>query len=463
MAKQTTIQEPASVSGVGLHSGAQVTLTFKPALANTGLVFKRMDLDGQPEIPADLDYVVDTSRGTSIEYKGARVCTIEHTLAALAGLSIDNVLMEIDNVETPIMDGSSFHYVEALKKAGIVELDAERSVIELTEMVEYKCPDTGIEMIAIPNNHFRVSTMIDYGTHVLGTQNAVLQRIEDFATEIAPSRTFVFLHELEYLLAHNLIKGGDLNNAIVFVDRIISQEELDHLATIFNKPKVTVLKEGILNNLELHFSNEPARHKLLDTVGDLALLGAPLNAHVITSKPGHQSNIEFARKIRSLLRKRPNTAPVFDLNKPPLCDINDIKRMLPHRPPFLLVDRILEITEDSIYGLKNVTMNESFFVGHFPDEPVMPGVLQIEAMAQCGGIFVLRPIPDPENYITYFLKIENVRFKNKVVPGDTLIFEIHLTAPVRRGICQMKGTAWVGNKVAMEAELMAQVTKKPNL
>lgn len=463
MAKQTTIKEPVSVSGVGLHSGASVTLTFKPALPDTGRVFKRIDLEGHPEIPADLDFVVDTSRGTSIARNGATVCTIEHTLAALAGLSVDNVLMEIDNVETPIMDGSSFFYVEALKKAGIVELEAEREVITLSGPVAYKCPENGIEMIALPDEHFRISTMIDYGTHVLGTQNAVLDCIEDFAAEIAPSRTFVFLHELEYLLANNLIKGGDLNNAIVFVDRLISQEELDHLATVFNKPKVSVLSEGILNNLALHAPNEPARHKLLDIVGDLALLGAPLNAHIISSKPGHQSNIEFARKIRSVVRKRTVAAPVVDLNKPPLCDINDIKRMLPHRPPFLLVDRILEITDDRILGLKNVTMNEGFFVGHFPDEPVMPGVLQIEAMAQCGGIFVLRPLPDPENYITYFLKIENVRFKNKVVPGDTLIFDIRLTAPVRRGICQMKGTAWVGNKVVMEAEMMAQVTKKPNL
>jgi len=464
MAKQTTIKEPISVSGVGLHSGNRVTLTFKPAPQNTGLVFKRIDLEGQPTVVADLEYVVDTSRGTSIEQNGTRVCTVEHTLAAIAGLSIDNILMEIDSSETPIMDGSSKHFVEALNKAGIVELEADRKYLEIKEVIEYRDPESGIEMIAIPADHFRISTMIDYGTRVLGTQIALMQEIGDFAKEISSSRTFVFLHELEYLLDNNLIKGGDLDNAIVFVNRLISQEELDHLAKVFNKPKVNVLTEGILNNTELHFTNEPARHKLLDTVGDLALLGAPLKAHIITHKPGHFSNIEFARKIRAAIKGKNSHHKLmeFDLTKPPVYDINDIKKKLPHRPPFLLIDKIIEVGEDRIVGVKNVTMNESFFVGHFPDEPVMPGVLQIEAMAQCGGIFALSAFPDPENYITYFLKIENARFKSKVVPGDTLVFDIHLASPIRRGICHMKGVAYVNGKAVMEAELLAQITKKIN-
>jgi UDP-3-O-[3-hydroxymyristoyl] N-acetylglucosamine deacetylase/3-hydroxyacyl-[acyl-carrier-protein] dehydratase len=463
MAKQTTIKDPISVSGVGLHSGNKVTLTFKPAPENTGLVFKRVDLENHPVIPADIDYVVDTSRGTSLELKGVRVCTIEHTLAAIAGLSLDNVEMEIDSIETPILDGSSRYLLEALSKAGVQEQSAEKKFIDLTSNVEYFDEKNNVEMLAVPAPHFKVSSMIDYGAGVLGTQHAQMNRIEDFAKEIAPSRTFVFLHELEYLLANNLIKGGDLNNAIVFVNRVITQQELDHLASVFNKPKVNVLKEGILNNLELHFPNEPARHKLLDIVGDLMLLGAPLNAHVIAHKPGHASNVEFARKIRASLKsKNTSKVPEFDLKKPAVYDINAIQRILPHRPPFLLLDKILEISEERIVGLKNVTMNESFFVGHFPKEPVMPGVLQIEAMAQCGGIFALSPYPDPENYITYFLKIENARFKNKVVPGDTLIFDIKLLSPIRRGICHMRGEAYVNGKLVMDAELLAQITKKTN-
>lgn len=461
MAKQTTIKNPISVSGVGLHSGNKVTLTFKPAAENTGLVFKRIDLEGQPTIVADLDHVVDTSRGTTIEMNGARVCTIEHTLAAISGLSIDNVLMEIDNIETPIMDGSSKYFVEALTKAGIAELDAERQFINLKEVIQYNDPANGVEMIAIPSDHFRVSAMIDYGSHVLGTQNAVLNCIEDFTTEICPSRTFVFLHELEFLLANNLIKGGDLDSAIVFVNRLISREELDHLAQVFHKPKVSVLTEGILNNTELNFPNEPARHKLLDVVGDLALLGSPINAHIIATKPGHFSNIEFARKIRVSLKKDAhNKLMEFDLNKPPVYNINDIKKILPHRPPFLLIDKIMEVSGERIVGVKNVTMNEGFFVGHFPEEPVMPGVLQIEAMAQCGGIFAMGLYPDPENYTTYFLRIDNARFKNKVVPGDTLVFDIHLMSPIRRGLAQMRGTAYVNGKAVMEAELLAQIAKK---
>jgi UDP-3-O-[3-hydroxymyristoyl] N-acetylglucosamine deacetylase / 3-hydroxyacyl-[acyl-carrier-protein] dehydratase len=460
--KQNTIKSPVAVSGVGLHSGNKVTLTFKPAPANTGLQFKRIDIEGQPVVHAKLENVVDTSRGTTIAENDARVCTVEHVLAALSGLSIDNVLMEIDNIETPIVDGSSKAFVEALRKAGTEEQDAERKCIELSSNIVYTDPDNHVEMIAIPSDRFRVSAMIDYGSKVLGTQNAVLDKIGDFAGEIANARTFVFLHELMFLLEKDLIRGGDLNNAIVFVDKLISQTELDHLSKVFKKNDVKVQEDGVLNNLKLHYANEPARHKLLDVVGDLALLGAPLNAHIFVHKPGHHSNVEFAKKIQSSLNSKTtkSAVPQFDITKPPLYDINAIKRMLPHRPPFLLIDKIMEMTDDGIVGVKNVTMNESFFVGHFPDEPVMPGVLQVEAMAQCGGIYALGRYPDPENYTTYFLKIENARFKNKVVPGDTLIFDIHLLSPIRRGICEMKGTAYVNGKVVMEAELLAQVTKK---
>ena len=467
MIKQQTISSPVTISGKGLHTGKEVNLTFRPAPSNHGFVFRRTDLEGQPLVKACLDNVVDTSRGTSIEENGVRICTIEHTLAALAGLSIDNVLMDIDGSETPILDGSSSRIVETLAQAGVVEQDAPRKIIELKSIVFYTDEERNVEMMAIPNDKFRVTTMIDYETKVLGTQFAILDHIDDFKTEIAPSRTFVFLHELEYLVENNLIKGGDLNNAIVFVNRIMSEEELDRLAVIFNKPKVSVLKEGILNNLKLHFPNEPARHKLLDVVGDLALLGGTINAHIIAKRPGHFSNINFAKKIADEFR--PKTKPLSKLAtdpqlliQPPLYDIVEIQKILPHRPPFLLIDKILHMDEKGIIGLKNVTMNESFFIGHFPNEPLMPGVLQIEAMAQCGGIFALKTVPDPENYLTLFLKIENARFKNKVVPGDTIIFKTELMAPIRRGLCQMHGTAFVNNQVVMEADLLAQIVKKDN-
>jgi UDP-3-O-[3-hydroxymyristoyl] N-acetylglucosamine deacetylase/3-hydroxyacyl-[acyl-carrier-protein] dehydratase len=458
--KQKTIKSAISISGTGLHTGNDVVLTIKPAPVNHGYKFRRVDLDNDVLVPADVDHVVDTSRGTSIEYKGVRIDTIEHVLAALSGLEIDNALVEMNQSETPILDGSSRIYVEQLYEAGIVEQDAPREYFELTENLSYSSAEKKSELIALPSRDFRVSVMIDFDSQVLLPQNAILNKIKQFKDEIAPCRTFVFLHELEYLVNNNLIKGGDLNNAIVFVNRMISRKELDHLAHIFNKPKVEVLKEGILNNLELKFPNEPARHKLLDVVGDLALVGVPLKAHIIATRPGHYSNVQFAKVIRKHIRKKSEEAPVFDLNKKPLYDITQIQKILPHRPPFLLLDKILEMSEDHVVGLKNVTMNESFFVGHFPNEPVMPGVLQIEAMAQAGGIFALSFVSDPQNYITYFLKIDNVKFRQKVVPGDTLIFVNKITEPIRRGICMMKGVAYVGNKVVMEAELMAQIVKK---
>ena len=461
--RQKTIKSSISISGTGLHTGSDVILTFHPAPENSGYKFRRSDLSHDVTVPADVDHVVDTSRGTSIEYKGIRIDTIEHVLAALSGLEIDNVLVELNQSETPILDGSARIYVEKLLETGIVEQKAQREYFELTENVTYNNPDKKVQIIAIPSKDFRLSVMIDYDSQVVPSQNAVLTEMSQFRDEFAPCRTFSFLHELEYLLNNNLIKGGDLNNAIVFVDQPVSKKELDHLAKIFNKPRVKVLvKEGILNNLELKFPNEPARHKLLDMIGDLALIGMPLKAHVIASRPGHFSNVEFAKLVKKQLVREVKSehAPHFNLNKKPVYDIIDIQRILPHRPPFLLVDRILEMSDHDVVGMKNVTMNESFFVGHFPNEPVMPGVLMIEAMAQTGGIFALSFVPDPENYITYFLKIENVKFRQKVVPGDTVIFHNQLIAPIRRGICHMQGHAYVGNRIVMEAELMAQIQKK---
>jgi UDP-3-O-[3-hydroxymyristoyl] N-acetylglucosamine deacetylase/3-hydroxyacyl-[acyl-carrier-protein] dehydratase len=459
--KQRTIKEPITISGVGLHSGETVNISFLPALENHGYKFRRTDLDGMPIVEADIFNVVDTSRGTSIEQNGVRIQTIEHTLAAIAGLEIDNILIDIDRPEPPINDGSSKLFVEALLKAGIVEQNAEKKYFQITENIIYNDPLKKVEIIAIPAEEFKVSVMIDFETNVLGTQNASIVNLNQFYEEISSCRTFVFLHELEHLVNNNLIKGGDLNNAIVFVNRVISDEELSRLAKLFEREKVAVLKEGILNNLELRYQNEPARHKLLDVIGDLALIGTPLKAHIIATRPGHHSNVEFAKKIRQFIRQTRNKKDTFQYNPDakPIYDINQIKSIIPHRYPFLLVDKVLDISDNHIVGLKNVTMNEGFFTGHFPHEPVMPGVLQVEAMAQTGGIFFLHSKINPESYNTYFLRIDNAKFKHKVVPGDTLIFDLKLIAPIRRGICQMKGTAYVGNKIVMEAELTAQITK----
>ncbi len=457
--KQTTIAEEVSISGIGLHTGHEVNLRFLPAPANTGYVFRRVDMEGKPQFEALADYVVDTSRGTTLEYKGARITTIEHVLAALVGLNIDNVIVEMDQEEAPILDGSSFYYVHILQQSGIVKLEAERIYFELNEVISYVDEKRNTEMTIVPDATRRISTMIDYNTSVLGTQNAELNDYADFAKEISPCRTFVFLHELEYLLDNNLIKGGDLSNAIVFVNKQVSDVELERLAKLFNKPSVKVMEKGILNNLELKFDNEAARHKLLDIMGDLALVGMPIRGRIIASRPGHESNVAFAKKIRSYIKRHNDGPPVVDLNAKPLYDINAIKELLPHRNPFLLVDKIMSVTDDSVIGVKNVSGNEDFFVGHFPEEPVMPGVLQVEAMAQAGGILVLSQLDEPELYSTYFLKMDNVRLRNKVVPGDTIIFNLRLLSPIRRGLCHMGGKAWVGDKVVMEAELLAQIVK----
>ena len=462
MAKQHTIASEVSISGKGLHTGQDVQLTLKPADENYGFRFIRTDLEGQPVIPASVDHVVDTSRGTTLEANGAKVYTIEHVLAALVGMQIQNVQIEVDAAEMPILDGSSKLYVEALAKAGRVEQDAEIEYFELSENITFTNADEKVEYIAIPSEEFKVSVMIDYETQVLGTQHATLNKIEDFKDEIARARTFVFLHELEPLLNNNLIKGGDLANAIVYVDKPMDQAEYDRLAKIFNQPTVEVTDKGYLNNLELFANNEPARHKLLDLIGDMALLGKPIKAHIIATRPGHKNNTTFTKLLKKKYLKdaKNKLTPIFGPNAKPLFDINDIMKILPHRPPFLLIDKIMEMSETHVIGSKSVTMNEDFFVGHFPGNPVMPGVLQIEAMAQTGGILVLSTVPDPENYITLFMKIDKVKFRKPVLPGDTLNFSLKLLSPIRRGLCNMGGIAYVGNTVVMEAEMLAQIVKK---
>ncbi len=460
--KQKTIKQPAKVKGVGLHTGNTVTLTFRPAEENTGIRFLRSDIGEDAYLEADANFVVDTARGTTLEKDGIRVATVEHALAALTGMGIDNAIIDVDCPETPILDGSSRFYVEAIEEAGIVEQNALKEYFEIKEPIRFYHKEKDCELIALPDDQYRITCLIDYQSRVLGHQHSSLNHINEFKDQIAPCRTFVFLHELEYLLSKDLIKGGYLSNAIVFVDRQVSQEELDRLATLFNRPSVAVRDEGILNNLEPYFVNEPARHKLLDVIGDLTLAGKPIKGHIIASKPGHASNVLFAKELKKHIKASLEQESIqkYNPDAQPVYDINQIKKFLPHRPPFLLVDKITEMGDSYVVGMKNVTMNEAFFVGHFPKEPIMPGVLIIEAMAQAGGILILSTVEDPENYNTYFLKIDKVRFKQKVVPGDTLVFKMSLIAPVRRGICHMRAVAYVGSKLVTEAELMAQISKK---
>src|SRR5688572_28953151 len=459
--KQHTIQAPVTVSGIGLHTGVVANMTFMPAPVNHGYKFQRIDLEGQPIVAADVDNVVDLSRGTTIEQNGARVNTVEHTLAALVGLQIDNVLIQLDGPEPPIMDGSSIDFVTALSEVGFEEQNALRNFFEIPQGISFKDASREVELAALPLDDYRVTVMVDYNSPVLGSQHASITDINQFPEQIASCRTFCFLHELEMLFKQNLIKGGDLDNAIVVVDRVVQEDELSHLAELLNKPKVSVKKEGILNNTELRFKNEPARHKLLDLIGDLALVGRPLKGQILAARPGHAANIAFAKKIKRAMQEAAiKNVPVYDPKREPVMDINKISQTLPHRYPFLLIDKIIHLDEFTVTGIKNVTMNEPFFQGHFPGNPVMPGVLQIEAMAQTGGILVLNTVPDPENYWTYFLRIDQARFKQKVMPGDTLVFDLELASPIRRGICHMSGKAYVGDKVVMEAEMMAQIVKK---
>jgi len=460
--KQRTIKAPVAVSGTGLHTGERVTMTFNPAPENHGFKFRRTDLEGTPIIDADVDNVTDTSRGTTITQNGASVSTVEHVLAALVGLEMDNILIDLDGPETPIMDGSSISFVDALIEAGTQDQDADREYYHIPYNIHYSETDRKVEMVAMPlDDDYRFTCMVDYNSPVLGTQHASISTISEFKKEIASCRTFCFLHELEMLMKHNLIKGGDINNAIVVVDKHVDAEELAHLAKLFNREDIDVAPQGILNNIELRHQNEPARHKLLDMIGDLALVGVPLRGHIMAARPGHAANVAFAKKIKALIKKERSRkhVKVYNPNAKPVYDTVQIMNILPHRPPMLLVDKILELTKTHVVGLKAVTMNEPFFVGHFPGAPVMPGVLQIEAMAQTGGILVLNTVPDPENWLTLFLKIENARFKDKVLPGDTLIFRCDLIAPIRRGIAQMKGIGMVGEKIVVEAELMAQIVK----
>ncbi|TDE07282.1 bifunctional UDP-3-O-[3-hydroxymyristoyl] N-acetylglucosamine deacetylase/3-hydroxyacyl-ACP dehydratase [Flavobacterium sandaracinum] len=461
MVKQKTIKTEISLTGVGLHTGKEVKMTFKPAPVNNGFTFVRVDLEGQPIIEADANYVVNTQRGTNLEKLGVKIQTPEHVLAALIGCDLDNIIIELNASELPIMDGSSKYFVEALEKAGFEEQNAKRKVYVVKEVISFTDEASGSEILVMPSDHYCVTAMVDFGTKILGTQNANMKSIADFKTEIAESRTFSFLHELESLLENGLIKGGDLNNAIVYVDKEISEATMENLKVAFGKETINVKPNGILDNLTLHYPNEAARHKLLDVVGDLALIGTKIQGKVIANKPGHFVNTQFAKKMAKIIKiEQRNYVPVYDLNLEPLMDIHKIMAVLPHRPPFLLIDRIIEMSESHVVGMKNVTMNENFFVGHFPEAPVMPGVLIVEAMAQTGGILVLSTVPDPENYLTYFMKIDNVKFKHKVLPGDTLIFKCDLITPIRRGICHMQANAYANGKLVAEAELMAQIARK---
>ena len=458
---QNTIERDVTISGKGLHTGLIVTLTFKPAPENFGFKFKRIDLEGHPIIEANVTKVKGTARGTVLKDNDVSISTIEHVMAALIGTNIDNVLIELDGPEAPILDGSAAPYVKILETAGLVSQNAPREYFEVKKKIVYKNSDTGTELVIYPDDEFSVDVMISYDSVVLGNQYASYNTHSKFSEEIAPCRTFVFVRELEMLLKNNLVKGGDVDNAIVIMDQPMPLEELNRIADLFNQEHLEINKIGILNNVALHFDNECARHKLLDVIGDLALIGKRIKGRIVAKKPGHGANTDFAKILYKEYVKctSDNTAPSYDPNQKPLYDVNQIKKMLPHRNPFLLVDKIIEKGADYIIGVKNVTMNEPFFVGHFPAEPVMPGVLIIEAMAQCGGVFVISSQPADGEYSTYFMTMDNIKFRKKVVPGDTLVFRLKLIGPIRRGIANMRAIAFVGDTIVCEGEFMAQIVK----
>ena len=457
---QTTILKKISLKGVGLHTGKDVTLTFVPSIADSGYVFKRIDLESSPTMRADIKYVSSTDRGTCLNKNGLIIQTCEHVLAALVGSEIDNVIIELNESEPPIMDGSAKFFVDALEKAGIKELDTKRKEFIVKKVISFKDEDTGSEIMVLPAKNYKVTTMVDFGTKILGTQNATIDSISEFIPQISNCRTFSFLHEIEMLLNKGLIKGGDLNNAIVYVDKPLSNETMEKLKKAFNKDKISVKSNGILDNLTLHYPNEAARHKLLDVIGDLALIGTRIRGKVIANKPGHYINTKFSKKMKEIIKDSiKNDIPQIDFSSKAIMDTSKIMEILPHRPPFLFIDKIYELTDDQVIGVKNVTIDEDFFKGHFPDYPVMPGVIIIEAMAQMGGILVMSKLDDPQNYLTFFAKIDKVRFRNKVLPGDTIIFKCSLLGPFRRGICHMQGLAYANGKLCAEAELTAQISK----
>ncbi len=460
---QYTVKNIVRLEGKGLHTGKIVKVAVHPAAANHGIVFKRMDLDGQPQVHADAMNVTSTVRNTTIKRGEASVSTIEHLLSALSALHIDNVLIEIDGPEVPILDGSALPFVLALQDAGIEELDKEREILVIRNPIHYVDEETGSEISVFPADGFELTAMIDFNSKILGLQYANYNSYTDYIEEVAPSRTFVFLHELTQLLQYDLVKGGSLDNAVVMVEELPEPKELERISKSFGQENIKVEPGGILNKGGLKFDNEPARHKLLDMIGDLALVGKTIQGRIVVTKPGHTANVNLAKKFKTLFReqKKLKGIPAYDPSQAPIYDVVEITKKLPHRFPFLLIDKIIELTENSVVGIKNVTFNEEFFQGHFPNNPVMPGVLQIEAMAQTGGILALSTVDDPENWDTYFLKIDKAKFKRKVVPGDTLIFKLELLTPIRRGIVTMQGTSYVGNQIASEAELTAQIVKRP--
>ena len=456
---QRTINEEGNLEGIGLHTGKKSKLKFVPAVINHGIKFQRIDLDGMPIIDADVNNVIAVERGTTIKQNDATISTVEHLLAAIVGLQIDNILIQIDGEEIPILDGSSKYFIDCLEKCGLKTQDAARKYIEISEKITYNDEENNVEISIYPHNDYRITSMVDYNSEILGSQHYTLNQISNFKKDVSDARTFCFLHEIEDLFKKNLIKGGDLDNAIVIVDKVIDEKKLKEISQLLGKKNIKVDKQGILNNIKLKYNNEPARHKLLDIVGDLALVGRPIKGHIIAARPGHKSNIEFAKILKNFIKKRNINAPKYDPNQKPVFDINGVKNIMKHRYPFLLVDKITYLDESEVVGVKNVTVNEDFFNGHFPGNPVMPGVLQIEALAQVGGILVMNSIEEPEKHIPYLAGIENFRFRKMVSPGDTLVMRLRFIAPIKRGIAKMKAEAFVGNNLVSEGNMTATISR----